>query len=124
MSNKYYIIQNTKNNHKISKHITLKTAMLKVQSMSANANLEILATEIHDCHSCELRAYNNEELYKIIDQAGNYIELDDGRWIKDCGDGRYYLNGNDNVKFAEVSVNRYNINGDFMDGEPIGFVKM
>ena len=121
----YYYVQNTRTKEIFNKHKTFAGAVDIMKSHhNGRHNFEMIATEIHDCHTPETRLYNNEDLYKVIDVSGDYIELDGGRWIRSCGDGRYYLNGNDNVKFAAVCINCYDNNGDFIHGEPIGYVQV
>ena len=121
----YYFIQSVKSKMICKKYKTLEDAIKYTKSSSKGKySLEIIATEIHDCHHNEVRLYNDEELYKVVDEVGNYVELHGGRWIKNCGDGRYYLTGDDNVQFSEVSINCYDGNGDYLHGEPIGFVQV
>ena len=121
----YYFIQDRKSKTIFKKYATLEDAVEGIKSLKKQKHTcEIIATEISDCYSCQTRLYNREELYKVIDKTSNYIELDGGRWIRSCGDGRYYLNGNDNVKFAAVCINCYDNNGDFIHGEPIGYVQV
>lgn len=120
----YYYIQTAKNKQVIKKDKTFKGAIALARLLLEKYNCEIIATEIHDCHHNKVKLYDGEELYKVMDEVGNYVELNGGRWIKGCGDGRYYLTGDDNIMFAGVSINCYNVNGDFISGESIGYVQV
>ena len=121
---KYYYIQNSKNKHIFAKDTIFENAIKLAQSFTHKDILEIVGTEIEDCHSLKVKLYNGEELYKIIDETRNYVEIDGGRWLRSYGDGRYYLNGNQNIKYAVVSINRYNANGDLLYSEPIGYAQV
>lgn len=120
----YYFIQDIKTKQVTKKHETFKGAIALVKTLRKMDAFEIIATEIDDGYSGQIRLYNGEELYKAVDKTNNYIELDSGRWIKVICDGKYHLNGNDNVRFAKVCINRYDYNGKYLSGEVIGYVQI
>ena len=121
----YYFIQNVKTKEILKKCNTFNNAIKYTRSLNKGKySFEILATEIYNGYCNETTLYNQEDLYKVVAQVGQYVELSGGRWIKHCGNGKYYLIGNENIQFAPVSINCYDANGDFISSERIGYIKI
>ena len=84
-----------------------------------------IRTIINNCFSCELHDYNNEALHTGTQLGHSTVELDNGIIIKDCGDGRYYTDGNDNQRWANVEVCEFDDNGEFVQSiEILGYTEV
>ena len=59
--------------------------------------------KVENCWTLEPRETTDSDI--IIPgrgQSGNMIQLANGRWLRDMGDGRLYTDGNESEKWATV----------------------
>jgi len=82
--------------------------------------------EVSDCHHIGERldmGYQLEIVRHKKDHAYDCVELENGVWLRGCGDGRYYNSDKDksDEKWACVMLSRYDEDGEYDQGELLGY---
>lgn len=83
---------------------------------------------VSDAHSLRPFDMGNElEIVKSKKEYDRQIELENGVWLKDMGDGRYYTDGDDTKRWAGVYIyETEEIDGEreYMSGELLGYTRV
>lgn len=75
---------------------------------------------ISDCFNLGTeRLYDGEPIFQSVAEPDGYVQLDNGVWLQDAGDGRYYEDGTDH-RYAAV----YDWDEETDSGSLVGYVEL
>lgn len=72
----------------------------------------MIKTIINNCFTLTEDEFTGGEVYKGKEQENNMIELENGIWLKSCGDGRYYTDNDDMKRWATVETIEFDKDGE------------
>lgn len=85
---------------------------------------KIIIANAHDLEVVEVENLSKIEMYEGEDKENNLIELENGTWIRSMGDGRYYSDDNEGERWAEVISAEYDEDGNYVQGELLGYTRV
>ena len=81
-------------------------------------------TEISNCWTLETIEYDGRKLFTSVKEYSDMVELENGEWLKDLGDGRYHIDNDESSRFAAVYDNEYDEDGELLQGDLIGYCEV